>query len=158
MALELTETERAVLAAVQDDLPDSLEPFAEIARGCGTSQEEVLKLLRGLKEKGVIRRFGASLRHNRTDWRLNAMAAWKASREEADLHAPKAAALPSVSHIYFRPSPAPDWPYTLYTMIHARSEAELEESLEALRAIWPMRECAVLRTLKEWKKISMRYF
>ncbi len=158
MGLELTDKEKAVLAIVQDDLPDSPEPYAKIAAQCGLCEEEVLRLLENLKATGAIRRFGASLRHHKTDWRFNAMTAWIASREEADLYAPKAALIPSISHIYYRPCPAPDWPYTLYTMIHGRSNTECEETVKALLDIWPMRDYAVLRTIKEWKKISMRYF
>lgn len=159
MPLDLTEQEKSILAIVQKDLPDSLNPYAEIARLTGSSEEEVLNLLGRLKKSGVIRRFGASLRHHNTDWRFNAMAAWIASEEEAELYAPAvAASFPAVSHIYYRPSPSPDWPYTLYTMIHGRSEEECEETVKKLLDCWPMRDYAILRTSREWKKTSMTYF
>lgn len=156
--LDLTEKEKSILASVQKDLPDVLDPYAEIAKMTGTSEEEVLNLLRRLKEAGVIRRFGASLRHHQTDWKFNAMGAWIASEEEAEAYAPLASALPSISHIYYRPSTAQDWPYTLYTMIHGRSEEECEETVHKLMSLWPLRDYILLRTLKEWKKISMTYF
>lgn len=158
MPLELTEKEKAILAIVQEDLPDSLEPYVELASRTGSSEEEVLSLLQRLKKAGVIRRFGASLRHHKTSWRHNAMVAWRASPEEAELYAPKAASFPAISHIYYRPSAAPDWPYSLYTMIHGRSEEECAQTVRELLALWPLRDYAVLRTLKEWKKISMSYF
>ena len=158
MPLDLTDREKSILAIVQNDLPDVPDPYAEIARRTGTSEEEVLTLLRRLKDAGVIRRFGASLRHHRTDWKFNAMGAWIANQAEADAYAPLAVDLPSISHIYYRPSAAADWPYTLYTMIHGRSEAECEETVRKLLTIWPLREYILLRTLKEWKKISMTYF
>lgn len=158
MPFELTDVEKSILAAAQGDLPRSMTPFADIAAQCGTSEEEVLRLLKKLRESGAIRRFGASLRHYKTAWTHNVMAAWIATPEEADLYAPKAAELRTISHIYYRPSPGPDWPYTLYTMIHGRDEAECRATVQALLDIWPMRNYAFLPTIKELKKTSMRYF
>ena len=63
-----------------------------------------------------------------------------------------------ISHVYYRPSSAPDWPYELYTMIHGRSEAECLGVVEDLKRDTLLREHAVLRSLKELKKISMTYF
>lgn len=158
MPLELTEKEKAILSIVQEDLPDSLEPYAELAARCGSTEQEVLKLLKDLKGTGVIRRFGASLRHHRTQWSHNAMVAWKATEEEAEAYAPLAASFAAISHIYYRPSSALDWPYTLYTMIHGRSAEECAATVEGLLALWPLRDYVVLRTVREWKKISMTYF
>ena len=150
--------ERAALAIVQGNIPDSLTPYADIAAQTGLTEAEVLDLLGRLKESGAIRRFGASIRHQRTGWTHNAMIAWVASEEEAALCGPIAAAHPRVSHAYYRPSPAADWPYTLYTMAHGRSEAECLGVAEDLLAAWPLRDYAVLRSVKELKKTSMTYF
>ena len=150
--------ERAALAIVQGNIPDSLTPYADIAAQTGLTEAEVLALLGRLKESGAIRRFGASIRHQRTGWTHNAMIAWVASEEEAAACGPIAAAHPRVSHAYYRPSPAADWPYTLYTMAHGRSEAECLGVAEDLLAAWPLRDYAVLRSVKELKKTSMTYF
>ena len=72
MAQQFTETERAVLRIVQADLPDSLTPYADIARTAGCTEEEVLDLLSRLKQSGAIRRFGASIKHQKTGWNHNA--------------------------------------------------------------------------------------
>ena len=63
MAQQFTETERAILRIVQADLPDTLTPYADIARTVGCTEEEVLDLLSRLKQSGAIRRFGASIKH-----------------------------------------------------------------------------------------------
>ena len=150
--------ERAALAIMQGNIPDSLTPYADIAAQTGLTEAEVLALLGRLKESGAIRRFGASIRHQRTGWTHNAMIAWVAGEEEAAACGPIAARHPRVSHAYYRPSPAADWPYTLYTMAHGRSEAECLGVAEDLLAAWPLREYAVLRSVKELKKTSMTYF
>ncbi|MDO5484461.1 MAG: Lrp/AsnC family transcriptional regulator, partial [Desulfovibrionaceae bacterium] len=88
MSYQFSEAERAVLRIVQGNLPNSLTPYADIAREAGVSEEDVLSLLRRLKEDGAIRRFGASIKHQKTGWTHNAMVAWKASETEAEACGP----------------------------------------------------------------------
>ena len=156
--MDFTDTERAILRIVQDQLPDSPTPYADIAQKVGVEESEVLDLLRRLKENGAIRRFGASIKHQRTGWNFNAMVAWKISGELADAAGKLAARHPRISHCYYRPTSAPDWPYTLYTMIHGRSEGECQAVIDELRQTTVLDEYAVLDSLKELKKTSMTYF
>lgn len=158
MAVTFTPRQKAILAIVQDNIPDTLDPYADIARMCGVSENEALELLRSMKKSGAIRRFGATIRHNRAGWGANAMAGWRATEEEAEVCGPIAAAHANISHVYFRPSPKPDWPYTLYTMIHGRDEDECKCVIQWLLDNWPLRDYAILRTIRELKKISMTYF
>lgn len=156
---DFTETERKVLAVVQKNLPDSLTPYADIAKAAGVSEEEVLELLRDMKEDGSIRRFGASIKHQRAGFSHNAMVAWKVKDQaQADDAAQTAIQHSLISHCYFRPSSAPDWPYELYTMIHGRTESEYLEVVEYIKANTSLKEYAVLESIKELKKISPTYF
>lgn len=156
--MQFTEQEESILRIVQSNLPDTLTPYADIAREAGVTEGEVLELLSRLKEDGTIRRFGASIRHQRTGWKHNAMVAWKMTEEEADLAGPLAARNARISHCYYRPSPARDWPYTFYTMIHGRSAEECLETVAELGKTPPFAEYAVLESIKELKKTSMTYF
>ncbi len=156
--MDFTEQERAVLRMVQADLPDSLTPYADMAAETGMSEQDVIALLSRLKEDGSIRRFGASIKHQKTGWSHNAMVAWIADEALADEAGPIAARHPRVSHCYFRPSFAPDWPYTFYTMVHGKSAKDCAQVVEELRRDTPLHECAMLESLKELKKISMTYF
>lgn len=156
--MDFTEKEQAVLRMVQDSLPDSLTPYADIAAAVGVTEEEVLALLSRLKEDGTIRRFGASIKHQKTGWNHNAMVAWVADEALAEAAGPVAARHPGISHCYFRPSSALDWPYTFYTMVHGKSAEDCALVVEDLKRDTPLTECAVLKSLKELKKISMTYF
>ena len=158
MAQQFTETERAILRIVQADLPDSLTPYADIARTVGCTEEEVLDLLSRLKQSGAIRRFGASSKHQKTGWTHNAMVAWIVDEADSDAIGEVAAKNQRISHVYFRPTSAPDWPYTLYTMVHGRSEDECLQVIEELRRETALDEYAVLDSLEELKKTSMTYF
>ena len=84
MSTAFTDTERAILRIVQFQLPDTLTPYADIAREVGTDEETVLNLLRRMKEDGSIRRFGASIKHQKTGWTHNAMVAWIVDEADSD--------------------------------------------------------------------------
>ena len=158
MSHQFSEAERAVLRIVQADLPDTLAPYADIAREAGVSEAEVLELLARLKASGAIRRFGASIKHQKTGWTHNAMVAWIVDEADSDAIGEVAAKNQRISHVYFRPTSAPDWPYTLYTMVHGRSEDECLQVIEELRRETALDEYAVLDSLEELKKTSMTYF
>ena len=74
--LNFSDKEKAALAILQRDLPDSATPFADVAALTGLTEAEVLGLVQRLKAEGVIRRFGATLRHQKAGYGHNAMVAW----------------------------------------------------------------------------------
>ena len=153
-----TDKERAILRIVQKNIPESLTPFADIAAQTGATEEEVLTLLRSMQQEGSIRRFGASIKHQKAGYTHNAMVAWIVPHDIVDAIGAEASKHPLISHCYFRPSSAPDWPYEFFTMIHGRNPEEYLQVVEELRASTPLKEYAVLESLKEMKKTSMVYF
>lgn len=158
MTTEFRDVERAILRIVQNQLPDSATPYADIAREVGTDEATVLALLRRLRENGAIRRFGASIKHQKTGWAFNAMVGWKIDDSLIDAAGEHAARHPRISHCYHRPTSASDWPYTLFTMIHGRNEGDCQLVIDELRRETALDEHAVLESLEELKKTSMTYF
>lgn len=163
--MNFTPVERAILRIAQRDLPDSATPYADMAAavaaetGEPVTEASVLALLTSLKESGAIRRFGASIKHQRTGWNHNLMVAWMTqTQEQADAAGKQAADHPRISHCYYRPSPGSEWPFTLYTMIHGRTAEECRDVIRELRASTSLDEHAVLESLQELKKTSMVYF
>lgn len=55
---DLDDLDRAILNAVQDDLPLENRPFAGLADRLGVTEDDLLARLRRMKEAGVITRFG----------------------------------------------------------------------------------------------------
>ncbi|MDR0339678.1 MAG: Lrp/AsnC family transcriptional regulator [Desulfovibrio sp.] len=153
-----TDRERAILRIVQKNLPDSLTPYADIAKTVGVSEDEVLSLLRAMADDRSIRRFGASLKHQKAGFTHNAMVAWIVDRADADEAGRAAAGHPLISHCYYRPSRAEDWPYEMYTMIHGRTPEEHREVIKNIQETTILKEYAVLESLRELKKTSMTYF
>ena len=158
MPYDFTLGELAILRIVQSNLPDSLTPYADIAREAGVDEAELIALLARLKNEGAIRRFGASIKHQKAGWTHNVMVAWRVDEALADAAGEIAAAHPNISHCYYRPSSAPDWPYTFFTMMHGRNAEECREAIENLRRDSVLDEYVALESLKELKKTSMSYF
>ncbi|MCU0585436.1 MAG: Lrp/AsnC family transcriptional regulator [Desulfobacterales bacterium] len=153
----LTDLEKKIIASIQEDLPITARPFLDIARRLGISEEALLEVLRRLSARGVIRRFGATLRHQRTGYRANAMAAWQVEEERIDAVGRIMAEFRQVSHCYRR-NPTPAWPYNLYTMIHAEDEAACRETARQMAAAAGVAVYSLLFSREELKKTSMVYF
>lgn len=117
------------------------------------SREELAKIKRGLKD-GRLRRFGAIVSHYKLGFSHNALVAWE-KKEIAPALAGKLKAKDYISHIYLRRSNRL-WPYGLYTMIHARSQEELDSFLFELSALLKGRGHKILNTVREFKKTSFR--
>jgi DNA-binding Lrp family transcriptional regulator len=153
----LTDLEKKVIASIQEDLPVTERPYLEIAGRIGVPEDALLAALRSLCDRGIIRRFGATLRHQRTGYKANAMGAWKVDERRIDDVGQTMASFRQVSHCYRR-SPTPRWPYNLYTMIHADDEAACRETALQMAKAAGVDDCALLFSREELKKTSMVYF
>ena len=151
----LTEEDRAIARALQHDTPVVEKPFAVLANLAGVSHSTLIDRVRCWVDDGTIRRFGARLNHHRLGFSTNVMAVWDV--KDADETGRRFAEIPEVSHCYSR-TPHRDWPYTLYTMIHAHDESEMNVVVARMKRIAHGVSPALLRTLYELKKTGMKYF
>ena len=140
--------EERLIALLQQGIPLTEDPWEETGGKCGLSGREVLDKIRIWRESGLIRRFGAFLDHRRRGFSANAMAAWICPEDRVEAAGAAAAAFPGVSHCYERAS-RPDWPYNLYTMIHAASPEALAEAVEGIARAAGLTEYRVLASGKE---------
>jgi DNA-binding Lrp family transcriptional regulator len=154
---ELNITDKKIIFLLSGDLGGSARPYAELADKLGLTEGEVLLAVRRFQAQGWIRRFGAVLGHQKSGFKANAMAAWQVKPEEMAATGERLAGLPYVSHCYQRLT-APNWPFNLYTMIHADSPARLEGFLAEMAEICRAEDWRVLESLKELKKTSLRFF
>ncbi|MDI3280759.1 MAG: AsnC family transcriptional regulator [Bacillota bacterium] len=152
----LDEADRALIEALQDDLAAVPRPFAPVAARCGLSEEEVLARIRRLLGAGVIRRFGATLKHYEVGLVANAMVVWRVEPERLEEVGTRLASFPAVSHCYARAT-TPEWPYNLYTMIHGRDRRECVRTAEEMAAAAGVKEYQLLFTVRELKKEKLRY-
>jgi DNA-binding Lrp family transcriptional regulator len=153
----VSELEKKVISQIQGDLPAGTTPFAEAAARIGISEEEFLSVIRSLKDRGVIRRFGATLRHQEAGYPSNAMVAWSVPDDTISAIGEKLSNFREVTHCYERRRHA-DWPYNLYTMIHGTSRDHCRRIAAKLSETVEIDAYMVLFSEKEFKKTSMQYF
>jgi len=105
-----------------------------------------------LRQK-LIRRFGAVLDHYKIGLKSNALVAWQVEEDDLPAAAKVMEKVPNISHCYWR-RPGPNWPYSLYTMLHAPSRLECLKILQLIsgRLGTKIKDMKVLFTLKELKK------
>lgn len=153
----LTELEKKVMAAVQGDIPITERPYQEIAENIGISENQLLETLQNLCERGIIRRFGATLRHQKSGFDSNAMVAWQIPEDRIQTVGEIMASFRQVSHCYRR-NPSGDWPYNLYTMIHAETEDACKDLAARMAEKAAVDTYSILFSRRELKKTSMQYF
>ncbi|MCG8356016.1 MAG: AsnC family protein [Kiloniellales bacterium] len=149
-----------LIAALQDGLPLVPRPYACLGQRIGLSEAEVIARLRGLIDRGVIRRFGVIVRHRALGYRANAMVVWDLPEAEVGAAGARLAALPYVTLCYRRPRRLPDWPYNLFCMIHGTDRDEVLCQVAAAA-----RDCGLEKAMREvlfstrcFKQRGARYF
>ncbi|MFA6002222.1 MAG: Lrp/AsnC family transcriptional regulator [Thermoleophilia bacterium] len=157
MADILTEREQALARMLQDDIPISPRPFAEIGESLGMTEDEVVAKVKAWLESGTIRRFGAMVRHQKLGYKANAMTAWDVPDGKAEEVGRILASASEVSHCYQRPR-AEGWSYNLFAMIHAATPEECHQVAARLSEKIGIEDYELLFSSREFKKISMKYF
>lgn len=153
----LTDLEKRIIASIQEDMAVCTRPYRAIAEKINITEAELLERLKDLSRRGVIRRFGATLRHQRAGFSANAMVAWKVDEDRIEEVGQKMATFHQVSHCYRR-NPTADWPYNLYTMVHANNEQACHETAQKMSRATSVQDYTLLFSREELKKTSMLYF
>lgn len=156
-APDLSELELEVIRVVQDDLPNVEHPFAELGERIGIDESKMIEVIQSLKERKLMRRFAAVMNHRNAGFKANAMGVWAVSDDDLEIIGPQMATFSAVSHCYRRPT-YDDWPYSVFTMVHGRSARDCEATIEAIRDETGVSEYCLLWSVKEYKKIRLRYF
>jgi DNA-binding Lrp family transcriptional regulator len=151
------EFDRAVIRALQGDLPVIPEPYAPAAAELGIGQDQLLQHLREMQDRRLLRRVAAILFHRRAGFSANGMGVWKIPDERILEIGMRMAAFRGISHCYQRPTYA-DWPYSVFTMAHGRSKEECDAILDSIAADTGVEERATLYSSTEFKKIRLLYF
>ena len=129
----LTPRERDLVLAVQDGLPLSVTPYADVANEIDQPVEWVLETLQRFDAEGKVRRVGVVPNHYALGYTENGMTVWNVPDGVVDEVGPAVASLDFVTHCYERPRHEGVWSYNFFAMTHGRSEAESAERVEQVR-------------------------
>jgi DNA-binding Lrp family transcriptional regulator len=156
LAKPISDKERRILAALQDGLPNSRTPYADLAREIGISTEELLATLEVWKREGKLRRIGAVVNHFRVGLSEGAMVVWKVEPQRIAEVGAALADFAEVSHAYERQA-VPGWGYNLYTMVHGTTAEVVRRTVERMSQAVGVSDYQILATRKELKKVPPRY-
>ena len=157
----VTARDRAVIGALQGDTEARADFFAALAGRLGMKEWDLLSTLEIWRRKGRLKRIGLLLHHRNAGWSANGMCCWRVAGDTTA--AGRAlAARGEVTHCYERPE-APNFPYNLFAMVHARAAAEANAqfaslSAEVNRVAGVAVPAVMLLSTREYKKTSMTFF
>lgn len=157
----VTARDRAVIGALQGDTEARADFFAALAGRLGMKEWDLLSMLEIWRRKGRLKRIGLLLHHRNAGWSANGMCCWRVAGDTTA--AGRAlAARGEVTHCYERPE-APNFPYNLFAMVHARAAAEANAqfaslSAEVNRVAGAAVPAVMLLSTREYKKTSMTFF
>jgi DNA-binding Lrp family transcriptional regulator len=151
--------DKRIIARLQGDLPLTPRPFAALAAELELSEAEVVARVARLAENKVMRRFGATLRHQQSGFPANVMVAWQVPEDQVERVGQVLASFRQVSHCYWR-RPCQGFAYNLYSMVHGQSREQCRQVVEEMaRAAGVGPEFyALLFSVEELKKTSMQYY
>jgi DNA-binding Lrp family transcriptional regulator len=152
----LSPTDRALVNELQQDLPLVERPFDGLSAQLGMDIDRFLDRLRYLEQCGIMRRFGAAIRHDSIGFVANAMACWIVPRDMMEAAAPKVAVLGEVSHCYERKTD-PLWPYNLFAMIHGRTKEACQNVASRASHKAGLKDHLLLFSIREFKKVRVKY-
>ena len=123
---ELDTIDRAILNRIQSDFPMTSRPYMSVADEVGISEDDVLKRLVRLKEKGIIRRIGGNFVPNKLGF-VSTLCAAKVPEDKIESFAKIVNRYPGVTHNYLR-----DNKYNIWFTFISPSMEEIEANLESI--------------------------
>jgi len=154
--VELSPINKVIINELQQDLPLTPTPFSLMAENAGMEIGQFLAGCLSLQERGVIRRYSASINHRKAGFTANAMSCWTVSADKIDAAGQKIASLKEVSHCYERKT-NPLWQFNIFAMIHGRTRAVCREIAERVSRETSLVDYAMLYSTKEFKKTRVKY-
>ena len=73
---KIDDIDKKIISIIQKDIPVSPRPFAIMADQIGITEDQFIERLKRLDQDSIMRRFGATLRHQEAGFKSNAMVAW----------------------------------------------------------------------------------
>ena len=154
-AVELTAAHKQVLSALQGGLEVTSRPFDKV-RPEGMTERDLFARLTELIESGVIRRIAGVLNHHKLGFAANVMFAGQVDPEHIVEAGRWLAHSGTVSHCYERET-FEGWPYNLFAMLHGRTMAQIQHTLDHFAATGHVRTFELLPTQAELKKQPVRH-
>ena len=153
---KLNNEEKKVARFIQGDIPLVSSPFDEIGTCYGLTADEIVNITQSFLEKGIIRKYGAILRHQKAGYEKNALVVWSVPADQIEKAGKIFASFLFVSHCYER-NPAFIKKYNIFTMLHSKDKNILS-LVKNLATATNIHDYLILESIQEYKKTSPEYF
>jgi DNA-binding Lrp family transcriptional regulator len=153
----LEELDRKLMVMLQKRMEIVPDPWSRITKELALSQKELFTRISVLKSSGAIRRISGVLRHRRVGFSANGMACFIVREDAIEQAGMRAAEFTEVSHCYQRRT-YPDWPYSLFAMVHGKEKEETDSIVREIAGAIGCNDYITLYSSKELKKERVKYF
>jgi len=140
------ELERRIVFATQGGLPLVADPWAAVAQQLEIPVEKLLERVKAMLDRGLIRRIGAVPNHYAIGYTANGMSVWDIADDAIDAVGEWLGSLEAVTHCYRRPRRLPEWPYSLFAMVHGHNREAVLNQLDDIAAMLESRFPGVCRS------------
>jgi len=144
-ANNIDEKDKLILNEIQSNFPITSYPFKELGKRLGMDQEEVLNRVIKLKEKGIIRRIGASFSSKKLLFHSTLCAA-KVPEDKLDEFVETVNSYPGVTHNYER-----EHEYNIWFTFIAKDANTIDSAIEEIKAKTGIHDIINLPSLKTFK-------
>lgn len=143
--MELDNMDRDLLNIIQSDFPVTKEPFKDLARKLGTTEEDILSRLEALTVNNTIRRLGGIFDSRKLGY-TGTLCAMKVPPERIDSVAGVINSYPGVTHNYLR-----NHSYNMWFTLLAPDSKVIESILGEIRDKTGINELISLPAVKLFK-------
>lgn len=149
--MKLDKIDRKLIDELKKGVKITSQPFKYISKKIGISEEKIFDKISQYKKLGIIRRFGAAIRHNLVGYIVNVMVVWNVPENKINKFTGLATSFNEISHCYERKT-YKDWKYNVYTMIHTKDKENAEKIIKEISEKTEIKDYCALYTDKEYKK------
>ncbi|MGA2780362.1 MAG: Lrp/AsnC family transcriptional regulator [Smithella sp.] len=153
---KLNSEEKKIACLIQCDIPLVKSPFEEMGASCGIPAAKIVNISQSFFEKGIMRKFGAILRHQKAGYKKNALVIWSVPAEQTEKVGKIFSSFSFISHCYER-KPAFMKNYNIFTMFHSKDKNILS-LINDMSTATGINNYLILESIQEYKKISPEYF
>ena len=123
----MDEIDKKILNILQKEFPLEEQPFLVVGKRCGISEDETIRRVQKMKEKGIIRRIGAVFDGVKLG-RVSTLCAARVPEEQIDSFVKIVNANKNVTHNYQR-----NHEYNIWFTVNAANAEELEKFLKEVK-------------------------
>lgn len=141
----MDELDKKILNMVQAEFPLVEEPFKEMAQRLGSTEDEIIRRVRRLKDDGIIRRIGAVFEPRKLGL-VSTLCAAKVPEDRIEGFVEKVNSLSGVTHNYLRPHE-----YNIWFTLTCPGEEQLAATIQEIKDETGIADILNLRAVRVFK-------